>query len=57
MSTENTTNGSGEHREGRRAMEELQRDLRNQGVDPRKAERIARDTARRMDRKGYGAPR
>ena len=26
-------------------MEELQRDLRNQGVDPRKAEQIARDIA------------
>jgi hypothetical protein len=57
MSNENTTNGTGEHQQGRRAMEELQRDLRNQGVNSRKAEEIARQTARRMDRKGYGDPR
>lgn len=46
--------GSGEHPDGRKAMERLQADLVRQGADPKRAEQVARDTARRMDRKNYG---
>lgn len=44
----------GEHPEGRRAMRELERDLRQSGYSGEKARRIARDTAIRHD-KGQGA--
>lgn len=54
--SENATNGCGEHPQGRIAMERLQKDLRDQGASPERAEKTARDTARRMDRKNYGRP-
>jgi len=48
---------SGEHVHGREAMERLQKRLKDQGCEPSKAEEIARETARRMDRKNYGRPK
>ena len=46
----------GEHQNGRRAMEDLQRRLRDSGMPSRKAEETARETARRMDQKNNGRP-
>jgi len=51
-----TTQGSGEHPNGRKAMDTMVRDLRQSGVSSRQAEKIARDTALRHDR-GQGAKR
>ena len=47
----------GEHRNGREAKDLLEKRLRDQGCEPSKAEQIARETARRMDRKNYGRPK
>ena len=52
-STPRATEG-GEHPNGRLAMERLEKRLVNEGVRPERAEQIARETARRMDRKDYG---
>ena len=43
--------GAGEHPNGRRAMEDLTRRLRGEGLPSDKVEKIARDTALREDRK------
>lgn len=53
---ENTTQGSGEHPNGRKAIDTMVRDLRNSGVPSGKAEKMARETALRHDR-GQGARR
>lgn len=55
MSAENHTEG-GEHPNGRRAMEDMQRRLREGGVSSREAEQRAREIARRHDQ-GRGAKR
>lgn len=49
MST-NPTQGSGEHPNGRRAMEDLKRRLVADGYKPADAEKKAREVARRVDR-------
>lgn len=54
--TTTITQGTGEHPNGRRAMDDLQDRLVSSGYSPRRAEEIARDTARRMDRKNNGRP-
>ena len=41
----------GEHPNGRRAMHDLQKRLRNEGYSQEKARRVARETALREDRK------
>ena len=41
---------SGEHQNGRKAMDDLTRRLVEAGVKPDAAEQKARDTARRVDR-------
>lgn len=46
----------GEHRNGRRAMDDLVKRMVNEGVKPADAERRARETALRMDRNGNGRP-
>ena len=46
----------GEHQNGRRAMDDLVRRMRGEGMPAREAEEKARDTARRMDRKNNGKP-
>ena len=48
--SENATTGSGEHPNGRRAMEDLKRRLRAEGVSSAEAERKAREVARRVDK-------
>jgi hypothetical protein len=45
---------SGEHPNGRLAMDRLTGHLVKHGVPPKKAEDISRKTALDMDRKGYG---
>lgn len=52
--TVSTSGTSGEHRNGREAMDRLTQRLVESGVSPATAEEKARETARRMDRKGYG---
>lgn len=46
----------GEHPNGRRAMRQLQGDLIKSGMDPRRAEKKARETAQQHAR-GQGAKR
>lgn len=53
---ENVTNGSGENRNGRAAIDTMVRDLKSSGMPVKKAEQIARETALRYDR-GRGARR
>jgi hypothetical protein len=50
----NTTQGSGEHQNGRRAMEDLIRRQREMGIPAAKAEQTARESAKRMDRTNNG---
>ncbi len=47
---------SGEHPNGRRAMDDLVGRMVREGVKPADAERRARETALRMDRKNNGRP-
>lgn len=49
--------GYGEHPNGRAAMERVRKSLRDSGIDPRKADRIARETARRVDRGAQPPPK
>lgn len=42
---------SGEHPNGRKAMDDLTKRLRDMGVPPKQAEQKARETALREDRK------
>ena len=46
----------GEHPNGRRAMDDITRRLRNEGMPSKQAEEKARETARRMDRQNNGRP-
>jgi hypothetical protein len=48
------TAGTGEHQNGRHAMDDLTRRMVSEGVDPKKAAERARQTALRMDRKNNG---
>lgn len=41
---------SGEHPNGRKAMDDLQRRLVESGVNPKRAEDLARESARRVDK-------
>ena len=51
MSDTKPATEGGEHPNGRRAMDDLTRRLRGDGMPSRDAERIARETALRNDRK------
>ncbi len=46
--------GTGEHPNGRKAMDALIKRQIDHGVDPAKATERARKTAQEMDRKNYG---
>lgn len=54
MATTDYAPGSGEHPNGRRAMDDVQRRLQSDGVPAKRAEQIARQTALREDRKRNG---
>jgi hypothetical protein len=47
---------TGEHPRARQAMDDLQRRMVSEGMSPAAAEKRARETARRMDRKNNGRP-
>ena len=49
-----TTAGTGEHQNGRHAMDDLTKRMVREGVDPKVATERARQTALRMDRKNNG---
>lgn len=48
------TPGHGEHPKAREAMDDLVKRARESGASPKRAEELARDTARREDRKRNG---
>lgn len=51
---DHTGTGDGEHPQGRSAMSDLTRRMVEMGVKPADAEKRARETARREDRKRNG---